>query len=257
MGKKLVCDVFDAVMIDNTDGSVAGTTTLQGANIDVAVSEVEVRAGRGNALIATLHIQRDISVELTDVEWKPEWIAKQLGTSITTGAGVAYAMPKYYTVVDLDGAEAGTALGFTLDEEPLATASGLTIYDEDEKLIVVTTDYTIAAKVVTIVTDGVTVGDVYEVRTYKYATPAATQTLTMESDKFAKGVTLALSTFETDEDESNPFELQYQFTNCIPNGSFQIQTSSEKKAATQSLKLKVIKPNTSTVAGKLLRIPLS
>lgn len=46
--KKLVCSVFDAVVIDNTDGSVAGTTTLQTANIDVAVSEVEVRAGKGD-----------------------------------------------------------------------------------------------------------------------------------------------------------------------------------------------------------------
>ena len=257
MSKKLVADVFDCVMIDSVDSSVAGTTTLTSANIDVAVSEVEVRAGRGNVLQATLHVQRDINVELTDIEWKPEWIAKQLGTSITVGASVGYAMPKYYTVVDLDGSEAGTALGFTLDNEPLTTASGLTIYDEDEKLIVVTTDYTIVAKVVTIVTDGVTVGDVYEVRTYKYATPAATQTLTMESDKFAKGVTLVLSTFETDENEDNPYELQYIFTNAIPNGSFQIQTSSEKKAATQSLKLKVIKPADSTIVGKLLRIPLS
>ncbi len=255
--KKLVCDVFDVVAVDNTDSSVIGSTTLQSANIDVAVSEVEVRSGKGNALQATLHAQRDINVDLTDVEWKPEWIAKQLGTSITKGASVGYAMPKYYTVVDLDAEGVGTALGFTLDNEPLASASGLSIYDEDEKLIVVTTDYTIAAKVVTIVTAGVTVGDVYEVRTYKYATPAATQTLTMESDKFAKGVTLILSTFETDEDESNPFELQYIFDNAIPNGSFQIQTSSEKKASTQSLKLKIIKPPTSTVCGKLLRIPLS
>jgi hypothetical protein len=79
----------------------------------------------------------------------------------------------------------------------------------------------------------------------------------MESDKFSKGVTLVLSTFETDEDESNPFELQYQFPNAIPNGSFQINTSSEKNAATQNLKLKVIKPATSTVVGKLLRIPLA
>jgi len=257
MSKKLVCDVFDAIMVDNVDGSVAGTTTLQSANIDIAVSEVEIRAGKGNALQATLHVQRDISVDLTDIEWKPEWIAKQFGTSIATGAGVGYAMPKWYEVVDLDGTGAGTALGFTLEKEPLASASGLSIYDEDGAIIAVTTNYTIAAKVVTIVTAGVAVGDLYEVRTYKYATPATTQTLTMESNKFSHGVTLVLSTFETDENESNPFELQYQFTNAIPNGSFQINTSSEKNAATQNLKLKVIKPATTTVVGKLLRIPLS
>ena len=247
--RKLVCDVFDCIMVDNTDGSVAGTTTLQSANIDVAVSELEIRAGKGNALIANLHIQRDINVDLTDVEWKPEWIAKQLGTTITTGAGVGYAMPKWYTAIT------ATGVTITLDEEPLASASGLVIYDVDGTLLADST-YTVAAKIVTF-TIGVTAGDLVEVRTYKYDTPALTQTLTMESDKFAKGVTLVLSTFETDEDESHPFELQYQFPNAIPNGSFQINTSSERAAATQNLKLKIAKPVTSTVVGKLLRIPLS
>jgi len=255
VGKKLVCDVFDAVMIDNIDGSVAGSTTLQSANIDVAVSEVEVRAGKGNALQATLHVQRDINVDLTDVEWNPEWIAKQLGTSITTGADVAYAMPKWYTCVDLDEEEPGTAIGFSLDNTPLVSESGLTIFDENGKELIVTTDYTITGKEVTII-DG-EVGEKYEVRTYKYNTPETTQVLTFESDKFAKGVTLVLSTLETDENEANQYEIQYQFTNALPNGSFQINTSSEKQAATQNLKLKIAKPTTSTVVGKYLRIPLS
>lgn len=253
--KKLVCDVFDAVMIDNVDGSVAGTTTLQSANIDVAVQEVEVRAGKGNALQATLHVQRDINVELVDIEWKPEWVAKQLGTSITTGAAEGYAMPKWYEAVDLDGEEAGTAIGFKLDHTPLASKSGLVIYDEDGAAVAKTEGYTITGDTVTIV--GGVAGDLYEVRTYKYTTDEDTQTLTFESDKFSHGVTLVLSTLETDEDESNPFELQYQFPNAIPNGSFQINTTSEKNAATQSLSLKIIKPATSTVVGKLLRIPLS
>jgi hypothetical protein len=249
MGKKLVCDVFDAVIRDNVDGSVAGTTTLQSANIDVAVNEVEVRAGKGNALQATLHVQRDINIDLTDVEWKPEWIAKQLGTDVVVGAETGYAMPKWYEAVN------GTGVTITLDKEPLASDSGLVIYDADG-VLVPSANYTVAAKVVTFTT-GVQAGDNVEVRTYKYATDAKTQTVTMESDKFSHGVTLILSTFETDEDESNPFELQYQFPNTIPNGSFQINTSSEKNAATQNLKLKVIKPQTSTVVGKLLRIPLA
>lgn len=247
--KKLVCDVFDAVMIDNVDGSVAGTTTLQSANIDVAVTEIEVRAGKGNALQATLHVQRDINVDLTDIEWKPEWVAKQLGTAITTGAATGYAMPKWYTAVS------ATGIKITLDETPLASDSGLVIYDEDGVLLASST-YTVATNTVTF-TSGVSAGDLVEVRTYKYTTPAGTQKLTMESDKFSHGVTLILSTLETDEDESNPFELQYQFPNAIPNGSFQINTSSEKKEATQNLKLKVIKPVTTTVVGTLLRIPLS
>lgn len=257
MGKKFVADVFDVVAIDNSDGSTIGSTTLQSANIDVAVSEVEVRGGKGNALQATLHIQRDINVDLTDIEWSLDWLAKQLGTTASTGAATAYAMPKWYSAVDLDGAESGTALGFQLDEQPLASESGLKIYDSTGTVLTAATEYTIATDTVTIVKAGVKVGDLFEVRTYKYTTGATTQTLNFESDKFSSGMTLILSTLETDENEDQLFELQYIFSNAIPNGSFQIQTSSEKKAATQNFKMKIVKPSTTTVVGKLLRIPLS
>lgn len=257
MGKRLVADVFDVVAIDNSDGSTIASTTLQSGNIDVAVSEVEVRSGKGNALQAVLHIQRDINVDLTDIQWDPEWIAKQLGTSVTTASETAYAMPKWYSLIDLDGVETGTALGFQLDERPLASESGLKIYDSTGTEVTAATGYTIATDTVTILTAGAKVGDLFEVRTYKYATSASTQTLTFESDKFSSGMTLILSTLETDENEDQLFELQYQFYSAIPNGSFQIQTSSEKKAATQNLKMKIVKPATSTVVGKLLRIPIS
>jgi hypothetical protein len=252
-----VCDVFDCIICDNSDGSVAGTTTLQSGNIDVAVSEVEVRGGRGNALLCNLHIQRDINIDITDVEWKPEWIAKQLGTSIVTGEKTAWAMPKWYPLVDLDGAESGTALGFKLDEQPLATASGLKIYNSAGTEVEVTTGYTIATDTVTILAAGAKVGDLYEVRTYKYTSSANTQSLNFESDKFPTGVTLVLETVETDENEDNLYKIQYQFPNTIPLGSFQVQTSSEKKASTQNLKMKVVKPSTTTVVGTYLRIPIS
>ena len=245
--KKLVADVFDAVVIDNTDGSVAGSTTLQTGNIDVAVSEVEVRSGKGNALQAVLHIQRDINVSLTDVEWKMEWLEKQLGTSTTTGSDVGYAMPTWYTV---NGSKQ-----ITLPATPITATpadAGIKVYDTDGKEI---TNVSINGAIIELST--ASEGDEVEVRTYKYNTPSTTQVLNFEADKFAKGCTLVLSTFETDENESHPFELQYQFPTAIPVGNFQINTSSEKNAATQTFDLKIVKPTSTTVAGKLLRIPLS
>jgi len=245
--KKLVADVFDVIICDNTDGSVAGSTTLQTANIDVAVSEVEVRAGKGNALQCTLHIQRDINISLTDVEWRMEWLEKQLGTSTTIGSDVGYAMPTWYTV--------DASKQITLPATPISATpadAGLKIYDTNGTEI---TGATLSGAVVTIST--ATEGDDVEVRTFKYNTPATTQVLNFETDKFARGCTLVLSTFETDENESHPYELQYQFPTAIPNGSFQINTSSEKNASTQTFDLKIVKPTTTTVAGKLLRIPLS
>lgn len=246
----LIADVFDVLLIDS-DGDVICTTTLTEANIDVSVQENDVRAGKGNQLIGILHSDRDIAINLTDAEFKYEWLAKQLGQDITTGEGVAYAMPKWYEAVDLEG----TAIGFTLDHTPLTTDSGLIIFDESGNKVAETSGYTIDDNVVTIV-NGVA-GDKYEVRTYKYATDEATQTIEIDNSVFAKGVKCILETLEITGDEEPVATLQYQFDKALPTGNFTINTASERNAQTQAFNLRVIKPKHSTKVGKILRIPIA
>ena len=129
----LVADIFEVILVDS-DGDVIGTTTLQDANIDVSVQENDVRGGRGDQLIGVLHSDRDINIALTDTLFKYEWLAKNLGQDIVTGAGVAYAMPKVYTAVDN-----ASNIEFTLENEPLASDSGLKIFDSSGTEILLTT----------------------------------------------------------------------------------------------------------------------
>lgn len=237
----LIADVFDVTLIDEATGDVVATTTLQEANIDVSVSENEVRGGKGNALIANLKVSRDIAINLTDAEFRYDWLAKQLGQDIKTGAGVGYAAPKWYKV------EADT---ITLDKTPKDEKS-VVVYDKDGKRI---KDFTSVGKEVTF-TSGVSDGDEVEVRTYQFNTPAETQTIEFDSKVFAKGVKAILETVEIDGDETITHVLQYQFDSAVPDGTFSINTQSERNAATQSFNLKVIKPKTSTVVGRLIRFP--
>lgn len=243
----LIADVFNVTLIDEKTSDVIATTTLQDANIDVKVSENEVRAGQGNALIGTLHVSRDINISLTDAEFKYDWLAKQLGQDIKTGAGIGYASPKWYTVVD----NAGT-LTITLDKTP-KDATSLAIYD-DKGVKIVSANYTLTTDTVTFTT-GVTGGGQVEVRTFQYDTPAETQTIEFDSKVFSSGVKAILETVEIDGDETITHVLQYQFDSAVPEGNFSINTKSERNAATQAFNLKVIKPKTSTVVGRLLRFP--
>lgn len=246
----VIADVFDVILID-TDGDTIGTTTLQEANIEVQVQENEVRGGKGNQLLGILHSDRDITINLTDVNFRYEWLAKQLGQDIKTGAGVAYAMPKWYTVVD----NAGTK-EFTLDETP-SDAVSLAIYDEGGNKLTPTTDYTVSADKVTIIDATIAAGDAVEVRTYKYATDAQTQTIEIDNSVFAKGVTAILDTLEIDEStETATHKIQYQFDNALPSGNFSINTASEKTASTQAFNLRVVKPKTSTKVGRMLRFAI-
>lgn len=243
----LIADVFDVTLIDEATNDVVATTTLQEANIEVAVSENEVRGGKGNVLIATLKVSRDITISLTDAEFKYDWLAKQLGQDVKTGAAIAYAAPKWYTVAD----DTGT-LSITLDKTP-KTVGSIAIYDKEGKKL---SGFTLSGSEVTITT-GAEAGDEVEVRTYQYDSPAETQTIEFDSKVFAKGLKAILETVEIDGDETITHVLQYQFDSANPDGNFTVNTASERNAATQSFNLKVVKPKTSSVVGRLLRIPYS
>lgn len=249
----LIADVFDVILVDN-DGDVIATTTLTEANIEVSVKENDVRGGKGNQLLGILHSDRDIAINLTDAEFRYEWMAKQLGQDVVTGAGVAYAMPKWYEVVDLDDIGPETDLGFTLEHAPLTTDSGLKLFDDTGKELVLTTDYTISGSKVIIV--GGVLGEMVEVRVYKYATVATTETIEIDNSVFAKGVKCILDTIEIDGEENPTHSIQYQFDRALPSGNFTINTASERTAQTQAFNLRVVKPANSTKVGKVLRVPI-
>lgn len=242
-----IADVFDVTLIDAASGDVVATTTLQDASIDVKVTENEIRGGQGNVLLGTLHVSRDITISMTDVAFRYDWVAKQLGQDVKTGAGVGYAAPKFYTVTDNSG-----SLEITLDKTP-TDVSTLAIYDATGKKIA-SSGYTLATDKVTFTT-GAAANDQVEVRTYAYTTDPETQTIEFDSSVFAKGLKAILETVEIDGDETITHTLQYQFDSAVPDGNFQIATKSDRTAATQAFGLKVIKPKTSTVVGRLLRIP--
>jgi hypothetical protein len=242
-----IADVFDVTLIDPVSGDVVATTTLQDATIDVKVTENEIRGGKGNTLLGTLHVSRDITISMTDVAFRYDFLAKQLGQDIKTGSGIGYASPKFYTVQD----NAGT-LTITLDKTP-ADTSTLAIYDADGVKIS-SSAYSVATKTVTF-TNGVAGGDQVEVRTYTYATDAQTQTIEFDSAVFAKGLKAVLSTVEIQGDETITHSIQYIFDNCVCDGNFSIATKSSKEAATQAFGLKVIKPETTTVVGRFIREP--
>jgi hypothetical protein len=251
----LLVDVFDVILKDNQNGNVIATTTLQDANLEVSVDENEVRGGRSNALLAVLRSNKDVAISLSDVEWKYEWLSAQLGKDIVTGAGVAYKMPKNYEVVDIDSATTGNQPGITLDSTPSDTSS-VVIYNASGTRI---TGFTVSGATVDFAaaSPAVVVGDIVDVRTYTYATDAATEAIEIDATKFPKSVTAILETIEIDNNENATHTIQYQFTNVLPNGSFSINTSSERSANVQEVSMRALKPSDSTVIGKVLRMPIA
>ena len=235
----VIADVFDVLLIDENE-DVVGTTTLQDANIEVSVQENDVRGGKGNQLLGVLHSDRDIVISMNDVNFRYDWLAKNFGQDIVTGAGVAYAMPKWYKVE-----------GGKIELEKAPIDGTVKVYDADGELLA---PVAVTGKEVEL---PVGVASEVEVRTYQYVTPDTMEKFVIDNAKFAKGVKAILETIEVDEaTETVTHILQYEFYNTLPTGNVTISTASERQAQAQPFNLRVVKPRTSTVVGEVKRIPV-
>lgn len=245
----VIADVFDMVFLDNK-GDVVATDTLVDANIEVTVTQNDVRGGKGNQLLGVLHADRDINITTNDASFRYEFLAKQFGADIKTGAGVAYAMPRWYQVED-----DGTATYITLEHVPLSEDE-LQIYNEEGQKI---TGFTLKENEVEFVgaTPSVEPGESVEVRTYTYQTTPETQEFEIDNKVFAKGGKLILETIEVDPSTEEVLaKIQYEFFNAIPTGEITVSTASERTAQSQPFNLRIVKPKTSSVVGVVKRIPV-
>ena len=187
----LICDVFDVNLYTDT-GEMIASTTLQSADMKISVDEKEVRAGKGDALVAILHSARKVDISLAEIEFKWDWIANQLGQTATTAAVDVWAVPKFYT------AATTTGVTITLDEAPKNDETDIRIYSKEGTLIANTT-YSIVAKTVTFAS-GVEAGDIVEVRGYIYSSAASASTILIDNTSFADGLKCILTTLQIDED---------------------------------------------------------
>lgn len=244
---QLIADVFDCVLRDSDTKEVIGLTTLQDAQIQAKVNSSDVIGGKGGQVIAVLNSNRDISIQLTDVEINYKTLARQFGQDVVTGAGVAYAMPKSYSV-------SGSTV---ILDNPVSTKdadNALSIVNSDGESI---TGFTVTGNTVSLSTATPTVssGDSVTVETYKYDTDATTESIQIDNAVFARGMECILETYELDDQEKITHKVQFQFTNALMDGNFTLDTKSQKQAVTDQTTLRILKPSNSTVVGKLLRIP--
>jgi len=246
----LIADIFNVLLIDDT-GTIFASTTLQSADIDIKVDSKDIFGGRGNALIAVLHSGRQADIKLGDVEFKYDWLAKQLGTTIGAAAtATVWAMPTFYT------AATTTGITVTISPKPLASASGIEIYTSVGVLVPPANYTVVAATGVITFTSGVVAGDIVEVRGYKYTSAATATTVTIDNTSFADGVICVLETLEISEDETVLAKIQYIFDEVLPSGNFTISTKKERDANVSNFELKAIKPRTSNTIGRIVRIPV-
>lgn len=114
MTRKYVVSVAEVFGYDANDTLLLTGKTLLDSSITVSVSEVEVRAGKGNPLIYRYFHSGKFEIALTDAQFNLNFLGNAVGSTVTTGANV-------WTSENVVLGANGTG---TVSGTPLATSSG-------------------------------------------------------------------------------------------------------------------------------------
>lgn len=244
-------DVYKVYLLEPTSNLELYSDSLTDTNLQFKEDIKEVRAGVGNKLLTTIPGNKDISLDLTDVKTRLDWIAAKQGADIEVGAATAWHLPKSYI------AKAGTEGEFTitLDEEPINQAD-VRFLKKDESGEWEDVVGTPSGKEVKFATD-VAEGDLIYVTGFTYKAPETTQKVVFDTEKTAKAFKVILEGIVFDSKRNPRFKKQYVFHNGVLDGNSEDSTKSERDASQTKTTIKMQIADGRTDLGELLFIPIS
>lgn len=219
MGKFLT-SVADVEAYNDSDELLFFGKALLDSSIEVATSNTDVRAGRGNQLQYVYYHSGEMTISITDAQWNLDMIAKNVGEDIVTGNNVYQE-----ETITLGAGATGTVVG-----TPLAI-QGSTIYgwvthngvDTPERVTFTGSNFTSSVGAE---------NDVVCVR--YYALNSASRSVTVPANIIPANVRLVLRTQLNSSDSSSNVigETQIMIPKAQLSGAFSISMTPDGVAST-------------------------
>ena len=214
--EELLLSVADVVLVELNNGEETAveyaTASLKSHNISQTVDTSEIRAGRKNAVIATLESNKTITVEIEDVHANREWLAIAMDGKLDGNQTVEVrVLPQKITVP--------TSGDVKLAKVP-NTSQVKIIVDGETKTVAVDSQGVILSEA-----HGAAVGKVIEVMSYTHNASADVITVGGEGQGRAFAMYLEESVFNNDM-QVIATKTTY-FPRVVPESSFSMSGSSE------------------------------
>ena len=221
--EELLLSVADVTLIELTSGSEGAeyaTASLKSHNISQTVDTSEIRAGRKNAVIATLESNKTITVEIEDVHANRDWLAIAMDGVMQADQTVEVRVLPQKLTVQQD-TEQGP-LYITLSKAP-KIASDISVIHKGKTLG--SDDFGVDGVKVTITAAAVRKDDVVEVMSYVHTATADVITVGGAGQGRAFAMYLEESVFNNDM-QVIATKTTY-FPRVVPESSFSMSGSSE------------------------------
>ena len=240
--EELLLSVADVTLIELTSGNEGAeyaTASLKSHNISQTVDTSEIRAGRKNAVIATLESNKTITVEIEDVHANREWLAIAMDGEMAKGQTVEVrVLPQKLTV--------GTDLNISLAKAP--KGSKVTVVRDNGQQV----EVTIADGKGQV--DGAAAGEVVQVMSYLHDATADVITVGGEGQGRAFAMYLEESVFNNNM-KVIATKTTY-FPRVVPESSFSMEGSSELAEQNMTYTFTVSQPEGETFLGRIIYVPV-
>ena len=237
--EEFLLSVADVLLIDLESGMEYATATLASHNISQSVDTTEIRAGRNNAVIATLESNKTITVEVEDVHANRDWIAIAMDAELVEKQSFdVVVLPQTLKVEDKK---------VKLAREPKADETLLAYNKKDGSSVTITKDGSVST--------GAENGDIILVASYKAAAEKAD---VMEIG--GEGAGRAFAMYLEESVFNNNMKViatkTTYFPRVVPESSFTMEGSSELAEQNMTYTFTVSQPEGEDFLGQIIYVPV-
>jgi hypothetical protein len=237
MAKKFLCSVADVWAYDASDVLLFEGNTLMDSSLSNALSNTDVRGGKGNTLQYVFYHSADLTGTITNIQWSMEQLALSIGSTITTGSNLFTTETVALTAGV--GTIAGTPIAFNSTTKYAWVTYGTVVservaVDGSKQFTIADTSYT---------------GNVC-VRYYNYNANVRSMTITADMIPAIFTLVMKAGLYETDDltsTTSQVGEVVFTIDRAQATGAFDISMTADGVASTP-LNFRAL-TSTSTAAG--------
>lgn len=217
--EELLLSVADITLIDNETKVEYATASLKSHNISQSVDTSEIRAGRKNAVVATLESNKTITVEIEDVHANRDWLAIAMDAELESKTSVdVRVLPQKLKVADDMTIELSKAPKHSDDVQVLKDGVKLkaTIVSKKVTLSLPEDESSITLEK----------GDVVTVMSYVYTAPAA-DVMAIGGEGVGRSFAMYMEESVFNNDMKVIATKTTYFPRVVPESSFTMEGSSE------------------------------
>ena len=223
--------VANALLIDEETGLELYSVSLETHAINQTAESELVKAGQNNDTFLEIKKDKEITIELVDIQQKRDWEALKLGGQLESRTVKVSAFPRNYTVGGSDAKE------ITLEYTPVGEKP--VVYNKKTNTALPEGEVTLEGNKLTIASSGINHGDVVFVGSYFHQVEA--EAIDIKNESNVPNMRLELDIPKFGADNKVKYIKKVVFYKVSLGEDFSMEGSSERSKQSTTHTMKVLK----------------